>query len=78
MFINKNNDITRYEFTVLLTILFVLVGMVKPIWQNCYEELFEINQNEQVQSTVDIEHREIRKQRKKNRLNKKKKDRLRN
>ena len=38
MFISKKNDISRYEFLVLLTVLFVLVGMIKPFWSSYYQE----------------------------------------
>ena len=38
MFVKKKNDISRYEFFVLLIILMVLVGMIKPFWNNYYQQ----------------------------------------
>ena len=57
MFVNKKNDISRYEFSVLLTILMVLVGMVKPFWEDYYDQQFQAffeNDTEQI-SSVDYE-----------------------
>ena len=38
MFVKKKNDISRYEFLVLITMLLVLIGMIKPFWSSFYVE----------------------------------------
>jgi hypothetical protein len=47
VFIKKKNDISRYEFLVLITMLLVLIGMVKPFWYSYYaEKIQELRQSE--------------------------------